>query len=358
MTSTIASLALPGIRIDSVEDPAAAITLCSSVHFDCVLVDYDMPGLNGLELAHTIREQDAFVPILLCSGVGNETLVADAMKMGVSDYLPKACISMQALRDAIGDAIEHADRARTMASQTKDLEMFAFALAHEFKQPLRQIVTLADLARQEGRAPDGSRLGTYLDFLSDAAERLDALVDVLSDYTVLAAPPGLEAIDLNEVLNGLIAQEDLTGAARGTVTLQGACSTVLGHEILLGHVFENLISNGLKYNASGEPRVDIRLMDRMGHVEVHVADNGIGIASEYLEYIFQPLSRLHTRSRYQGAGIGLSLARKAASAMNGAIRCESVAGKGSTFILTLQTAQAANRPESTARHNEHTLGES
>jgi signal transduction histidine kinase len=113
---------------------------------------------------------------------------------------------------------------------------------------------------------------------------------------------------------------------------------VRGNQTLMVQVLQNLIVNGLKYNKSPIPRVEITVVAEADAYAIDVADNGIGIDAEYLTEIFKPLSRLHTSSEYAGSGLGLTLARKAILAQGGAIWCESTPGFGSVFHIRLPGA--------------------
>jgi signal transduction histidine kinase len=114
---------------------------------------------------------------------------------------------------------------------------------------------------------------------------------------------------------------------------------VRGNETLLIQVLQNLIVNGLHYNQSMVPRVEVSARSDGESWVIEVSDNGIGIASEYLAEIFKPLLRLHTAKEYAGSGLGLTLARKAILAQKGEIWCESTPGNGAVFHVRLPAAE-------------------
>jgi len=337
--------AFPLAEISNVGRPTQVRRLCEQRKFDCVLVDYNMPEMDGLELTRELRQADPYLPIILATNVGDEMLVAEALHSGASDYIPKPRVTADSLERAVGRAIRACAQARLIDDQRGELENFAFALAHDFKQPIRQIITFSDLVSGSVRSGETDGLEQHLTFLTDAATRLGRLVDVMSQYTLLNQPAEVEDVDLGRVIDAVRASLSTYTAERGGELVSPADPpTILGNETLLIQVLENLVINGLKYNQSSSPRVDVTA-DREGeHWMIKVRDNGIGIEPQYLAEIFNPLFRLHTSAQYAGSGLGLTLVRKAMRALAGAIWCESEHGMGSVFHLRLPAMPATGGP--------------
>jgi len=326
-------------------DPLAAEQTCDAGDFDCVVLDYNMPRLDGLALASRLREKFAYLPIILMTSVGDEMLVAEALRGGVSDYLPKARISANAFRRTVDRSIHVCGQARIIEEQRGELENFAYALAHDFKQPIRQISTFTRLISDQIRDDAPGDVQQHLGFLGDAARRLSKLVDVMVAYTLLNQPPTIAEFGLASALESVRASLAPYLAERSAefITL-GALPMVLGNETLVIQVVQNLVANGLMYNRSEAPRVEVSAHIEADYCLIEVADNGLGIEAEYLVEIFKPLFRLHTASEYAGTGLGLTLARKAILAQSGAIWCESTPGVGSVFHIRLPAARPAGAP--------------
>jgi len=331
--------AFPDADVRSAADPLLAKAICEAEGFDCVLTDYNMPEMNGVMLAVELRATRAYLPIILMTSVGDETLAAEALRGGITDYLPKSRMSAESLRRSVDRSIQACSQARLIDEQREELENFAYALAHDFKQPIRQITTFVELISAEVLGEASATIRQHLTFLSTAASRLGKLVDVMSQYTLLNQPPDLADVDLSRVL------ASVRGSLAPYINERGAevaspvhAPIVHGNETLMTQVLQNLVMNGLHYNRSSVPRVDLTAYKDAEHWIIAVRDNGFGIEPEYLADIFKPLVRLHTASEFPGSGLGLTLARKAVLAQHGDIWCESTPGRGSVFYVRMLAA--------------------
>jgi signal transduction histidine kinase len=334
--------AFPGAAIRPVSEPSTVRQMCDDHSFDCVLLDYNMPELDGLTLARQLRAANAYLPIILVTSVGDEMLVAEALRSGVSDYITKSRITVESIRQIVGRSIHAASQARVIEEQRSELENFAFALAHDFKQPIRQIITFSQMISDDLRGLESGGIQKHLGFLGHAATRLDKLVDVMLQYTLLNQPPELSDVDLSSVLASVEASLGPLLAERGAEFIAPRrMPMVRGNETLLIQVLQNLIVNGLHYNKSAVPRAEVSAQGDGESWVIEVRDNGIGIAAEYLTEIFKPLIRLHTASEYPGSGLGLTLARKAVLSQKGEIWCESTPGQGTVFHVRLPVAEGS-----------------
>jgi light-regulated signal transduction histidine kinase (bacteriophytochrome) len=236
-------------------------------------------------------------------------------------------------------------QARLIDEQRLELENFAYALAHDFKQPIRQITTFSMLIAEQLRDVRAGEVQRHLAFLARATSRLGKLVDVMSQYTLLNQPPELADVDLGQVVDAVRSSLGPYIAERaGRFISPSRLPTIRGNETLMIQVLQNLVVNGLRYNRSAAPSVELSVARENGDWVIDLRDNGVGVEAAYLTQIFNPLVRLHSAAEYPGAGLGLTLARKAVVAQNGSIWCESVVGRGSVFRVRLPTALGA--PES------------
>lgn len=320
-------------------NPKLVEKLCETDRFDCVMLDYNMPEMDGLQLALRLRAGNSFLPIILVTNAGDEMLAAEALRDGISDYIPKSRATRESVFRTISRAILVCEQAKMIAEQRHELETFAYALAHDFKQPVRQIITFSELIEYNLEKGGNDEVKQHLDFLSGAAARLGNLVDVMTQYTLLNQPPEVTDVDLNTIFDTL--RESLKpflAECGGELILSSSAPMILANETLMIQVLQNLIVNGFLYNRNAHPHVEVSFERDGDKWIVNIRDDGIGIDPEYLSEIFKPLIRLHNASEFPGTGLGLTLARKAVLAQNGAIWCESISGSGSVFHIRMRAA--------------------
>jgi len=216
------------------------------------------------------------------------------------------------------------------------LSEFALVASHDLQEPLRLVAGYTELLEQRFSAqlaPDGTR---YLKFAADGARRMQQLiVDLLAYCQVGAATLALAEVDLRGIAEN--AANDLQASiaeAGGQVTIL-ELPRLPGDARQLHSLFLNLIGNAIKYRGDDPPRVIISATREGTHCCVAVADNGIGIEPRFARRIFDMFQRLHSRSKYAGTGIGLSLCRKVVEAHGGQIWVEPGKPLGSIFRFTL-----------------------
>jgi DNA-binding NtrC family response regulator len=122
---------------------------------DCVLLDYSLPGRNGLDVLKRIHADRPFIPVVMLTGQGNETVAVAAMREGAQNYISKSTITPDTIQRAIQVAIEHCAMERRIDEQRKSLEIFTRALAHDLKEPVRTIVVSRSSCGQESLSPKG-----------------------------------------------------------------------------------------------------------------------------------------------------------------------------------------------------------
>ena len=234
-----------------------------------------------------------------------------------------------------------------LQSANEEAAQLAQAASSDLKEPLRGIGTFIGLMRrrleQLGLA---EQVGDYLHYITDGATRMDAMVNDLLRYGDYKATPEREDIDTAEVLD-TIGQNlvDLLHRENATLEVLPGLPTVAGQRTQVVQLFQNLISNGIKFKRPGVApvcTVGCELSD--GHVTFFVRDNGIGMPQERLKDVFGLFTRLHKADGYEGTGIGLALCRRIVMAAGGEIWAESTEGEGTTFRFTWPLRSASLGP--------------
>jgi signal transduction histidine kinase len=234
---------------------------------------------------------------------------------------------------------ELAAKAGNLLETNEELSQYAFVVSHDLRAPLRAVRNYADFLREEleNTLTDDQR--SYFDGMTSALKFGDELVSDLLDFSRVGGDGvSTHAVSLGEFLRDLKNELEL-GPDSELVCSEGL-PNVMADKTLLRQIFGNLITNGLKFNHSACKRVEIGIAALHDtSCELYVRDNGIGIDPRYHARIFKMFKRLHTHKEFDGTGIGLAIVKKAAVKLGGTIRIESEIGSGSTFLLTLPTAE-------------------
>jgi PAS domain S-box-containing protein len=241
-------------------------------------------------------------------------------------------------------AAELEDRAVELARSNADLEQFAYVASHDLSEPLRMVSGFVGLlSRRYGGRLDADA-DEFIGYAVEGVTRMRALIDDLLAYSRVGrselppAPVETRAV-VDRVLRVLEPQIVETGAE----VVVGELPVVLGDETQVSQLFQNLLSNALKFHAGAPPRVRITA-ERDGHMwRFSVADNGIGVEPRHAERIFKVFQRLNQREEYEGTGIGLAICKRIVERHEGRIWLQQEIPEGAEFCFTLPAREAAKR---------------
>ena len=217
-----------------------------------------------------------------------------------------------------------------------DLERFASIASHDLREPLRAISGFANLlAKRYGDRLD-AEADEYIAYILDGTKRLQGLIDALLVYSrVGTRGKAFEPANCEEILSGVISNLTVVIEESGAELTHDPLPGVMGDRGQLEQLFQNLISNAIKFRGQEEPEIHVGLKRKGTEWEFSIKDNGIGIEAQYLERIFVIFQRLHTQEEYPGTGLGLAICKRIVERHGGRIWAESEFGKGSTFYFTL-----------------------
>ncbi|WP_300527954.1 PAS domain-containing protein [Maricaulis sp.] len=218
----------------------------------------------------------------------------------------------------------------------RELDRFATVASHDLQEPLRKIGAFAGLVRRRyGETIDAEGIRA-LDFLVDAAHRMQTLIDDLLGYSRLASQPlQLQQTDLNAIVAEARESIDASIEESGAVVTIGDLPVLRADPVLLRQCLQNILANAVKYRGETQPRIDVSAAAGEGEYIIAIQDNGIGLDPKFADKIFAPFQRLHSREEYQGTGIGLAIVRQAVERHGGRVWVESELGHGSTFFIAL-----------------------
>lgn len=253
---------------------------------------------------------------------------------------------------AAGERLEAEVRERTRAldqhvqmlqTTNADLERFVRSAAHDLQEPVRAIVSFAQLLEEECRDSLSGDAAEYMGYVQDGARRLQGLIQDLHRYgRVGRRIDEPEATDLGRVAQTVLESFEDEIEATGFNVSVGDLPVVDGVAQDLEQLFSQLVDNAIKYRREGESSLRITAEVDDAHWRISFEDNGVGIDEEYQEQVFEVFRRLHSRSDVDGNGIGLAIVRRAAMTHGGDVALESEAGRGSTFHVTLPRSGAVH----------------
>lgn len=230
--------------------------------------------------------------------------------------------------------------AKELEAQNRDLQQFAYAAAHDMKEPLRKVQFYTSTLLSNIGCTLPSKEKAYLERTVDAAHRMQGLIEDLLTYTRISGEvPALENVPLDELLQEVICQYQEKIQELDAVIDSTPLPAIPGISFQLRQLLDNLIGNALKYHhTERQPHIIIRYVFGQGTHHIMIQDNGIGFDPQNCEKIFEMFERLHGRESYPGTGIGLALCQRIVQNHHGSIRAEGTPGEGATFTITLPAA--------------------
>jgi signal transduction histidine kinase len=372
------ALSALGQDIISVRSGREALHSLLRQDFAVILLDVNMPEMDGFETATLIRQRrtSAHTPIIFVSATSTtETKAFQGYCLGAVDYLCSPVIP-EVLRSKVGvfvdlyrqgqeihrlnvaltnraaeleaantelqGAIKVRTRTEEVLKETNaELEAFAYTVSHDLRAPLRAMQGFAQALLEDRRPHLDSTGCEYAQRIVSAAVRLDALIQDLLLYSRIShGPLKLARVDIGQVISDALAHLEVSsqpGWAR--IVRHEPLYAVRGHRTTLVQIVGNLLSNALKFVAPGvRAEVRLRMERRAEWARLWVEDNGIGIPPESQARIFRVFERLHGVEAYPGTGVGLAIVRKGVERMGGRVGVESRPAQGSRFWIELPLA--------------------
>ncbi|RJR48247.1 MAG: PAS domain S-box protein [Desulfobacteraceae bacterium] len=235
------------------------------------------------------------------------------------------------------------ERTAELEWKNEELQNFTFAASHDLQEPLRKIQMISDLLASKYSGSVSERGRDYIKRLHETATRMRGVLQSLMKYSRLVSmTEPFCLVDLNEILKDAVSDLELQIRETGASVEIGNLPEVEADAGQMRQLFQNLLANSLKFRREGirpDIKIDAEHLFQESKCRIHVSDNGIGFEEKYLESIFKPFKRLHSKEEYGGMGMGLAICSKVVEQHNGSITARSIPGKGSTFTVTLPLNQ-------------------
>jgi light-regulated signal transduction histidine kinase (bacteriophytochrome) len=331
-----------GFGVIEAQTGAEALRLVEEQKPALVLLDVNLPDMNGFEVCRKIRENPEVVSTTVVHISASNVLPqhqAYGLDSGADGYLLEPL--EPAVLVATVNAFLRLRRAEdALRRSNRELEEYAFVISHDLQEPLRTISIYTELLANHFRAQEDSESAKYESYVRSGVQRMDKMIRDLLQFSqvIHQGEIGDETTDLNSVLARVLElNRERIEAEHAEITCQ-RLPVVRGNEPLLEQVFRNLISNALKYRRPEEsPHIQITSLVNGYYSTISVVDNGLGFEPQYAERIFGLFKRLHGMD-VPGTGIGLAICKRVIEQAGGRIWAQSQPGRGSTFSFTLKNA--------------------
>jgi signal transduction histidine kinase len=284
-------------------------------------------GLFGREVAVGLF----FLAIAAIMAVLSATVLIEASVLNrIDDKQKKAQQAVEQFNAVLKESAED------LAHSNRDLEHFAYVASHDLQEPLRAVSGCVQVLQKRYQGKLDERADQLIAHTVDGVSRMQGLIkDLLTYSQVGTRGKAFGAADGNAIFQQALANVEVAVTETGAVVTHDDLPLVRADAAQLAQVFQNLLSNALKFHGPEQPRIHVGVWRQGHHWQFRVQDNGIGIQPEYFDRIFILFQRLHTRNRYPGTGIGLAICKKIVERHGGRIGVESEPGKGSTFFFTI-----------------------
>jgi PAS domain S-box-containing protein len=223
-----------------------------------------------------------------------------------------------------------------LEQRSEELQRLAYVASHDLQEPLRIVSSFSSLLAQKYRGQIDGRADEYIGYITEAAARLQRLINDLLTYTRMDNQPrALVNCDMNEIAQVVLANLAESTHSLGARIDCGQLPLLNAEPLQMIHLLQHLVANALRFHGSDPPHIEIRAQRTDFEWLLSVADNGIGIDPRHAERVFEIFQRLHTNDRYPGTGIGLPVCRRIVERHGGRIWVEPNSPQGSVFRWTL-----------------------
>lgn len=318
---------------------------------DLILLDVKMPEMDGYMTCKNLKDNPEFrnIPVIFISALDDVVDKVKAFSLGGVDYITKpfqqeevlARIENQLRIQFLNDKLEQKNKSlqelnEKLAESNQRLNDFAHVVSHDLKQPIQSIMGFSNLILMQYRSVLDQSVVKYLDRINQSGDRMQGFIQKLLNFAELEeSDRPFISISCSAILNQVI--DNLSGRIQetGAIIFCDPLPTVMGYEVQLMQLFQNIIDNALKYiHPQRQPTIRITVSSTDDYYTIKIQDNGIGIAPEVLPSIFEPFQRAH-QSDYDGNGIGLATCKKILMLHHGDIAVTSELDVGTTFIVML-----------------------
>ena len=366
--------------VETASDGETALKKILRNEYELIILDVQMPGMDGYEVAEIITgySKSKDIPIIFLSAVNiDKRFIAKGYTSGGVDYVTKPFDpdllllkiktfsklykQTKELND-IKENLEQKVEERTtelklsnkhLETSNAQLQQYAFIASHDLQEPLRKIITFTRIL-EERYLKDNAEASQYMSRIIFSSERMRTLINDLLNYSRIDIDKKYTLTDLNTIISQTLNDLEIVIEEKNAEIIIDHLPSVEVVPEQIAQVFQNIISNALKFSKKDvqpllkitseiiqEKNADSKPAVKGKYCRIIFTDNGIGFNDIYIDKIFNMFQRLHSRTEYKGTGIGLSIAKKIIENHNGLITAKSEENEGSRFIIILPVKQPA-----------------
>jgi signal transduction histidine kinase len=352
---------------------AAALARLRAGGIDVLLLDLGLPDSSGVSTFTSVHAHAPTLPIIVLTGLGDESIALKVMKQGAQDYMVKGQVDGHLIWRTIRYAMERqrgrrelvlsetrvrqlneslerrvAGRTAELAAANRELETFTYSVSHDLRAPLRQIDGFSRILLEHVGPGLDSKSQHYLRRIQEGTQHMGRLVDDLLNLAQLGRQDvHTRATPLDAVVDDALSELRADWGARIIQWTTGGLPTVECDPGLMKIVFTNLLSNAIKYT---RPRavatIEVACTVNKGRRTIFVRDNGVGFNMKYADKLFGVFQRLHRADQFEGSGVGLATVQRIIHKHGGEIWAEAESNHGATFSFTLAQGGDSSAAES------------
>ncbi len=350
--STCRTLALilgkKGYETEAAGTGQEAIEKAQGRFFNLALIDLRLPDKEGVELLAPFKEMHPDMAVIMFTAFASLETAVWALNEGASAYITKP-LNMDEVLATVRKVFEKQRLVREkyqaeeelrksleeLKRSNRELNEYTYLVAHDLRTPLRSTTSFSEFLLNEYSDKLDETGRDYLKRIINASMRMAELIrDLLVFSKITEEDEQEELVDLNNLLDEVKRGLEARLMEKRVEIQVEKLPDVKAPLSKIRQLFKELISNGLKFNDSTTPKVEVGYEEHLSHHVFRVRDNGIGIREEDQKRIFNLFQRLHTQEEYSGIGAGLAKCRRIVESMGGRIWVDSHPGTGSTFYFT------------------------
>ncbi|MFC2071827.1 ATP-binding protein [Chloroflexota bacterium] len=330
--------ARPGITLDELYQDVVKLLPPSWLYpeITCVRITINGKKFETKNYGDTEWRQSADIKVDGAKvGVVEVLYLEEKPEIDEGPFLREEGLLIDAVAERLGYITERKQAEEALVRSNAELEQFAYIASHDLQEPLRMVTSYTQLLEKRYKDRLDADAHDFIGYAVDGATRMQRMINDLLTYSRVGTQ-GKDSLPTHceDVLSQVAVNLKLAIEESGALVTHDPLPTVMADESQLVQLFQNLISNAIRYRNRESPRIHVSAEQKGDEWFFSVSDNGIGIESQYFDRIFQVFQRLHSGS-HRGSGIGLAVCRKIIERHGGRIWVESEIGKGSTFYFTI-----------------------